>query len=206
MLAAPNIPDSGWCQSRHTERGVWSEVQHPIERVMLIFDPGRQGCPIGRRGISAESSLLFGAEMLRTIGSGYDFDVGESRLRPLVKLVMNTSVGNFNFVIDIWQMETLGHFLLDLGDIALRFRFPSSVHCLVDVSLELKIKLNAKILTPSVLDLCRLFEIRAVDLGIVLGFPWLHKPVVELLFRSKLAIRMGQAQALFGQGYHFYPL
>jgi len=133
--------------------------------------------------------------MFWTIGGGYDFDVGEGRLRSLVKLVMNASVWNLNFVIDIWQMEALGHFLLDLGDIALMFRFPSSVHCLIDVSLELKIKLNVEILGPSALDLFRLFEISAVDLGVVLGFPWLHKPVVKLLFRSKLASLMGQAQA-----------
>jgi hypothetical protein len=131
--------------------------------------------------------------MLRTIGGGYDFDVGEGRLRSLVKFVMNASVRNFNSVIDIWQMEALGHFLLDLGDIALRFRFPSSVHCLIDVSLELKIKLNAEILAPSALDLFRLFEISGVDLGIVLGFPWLHKPVVELLFRREPAGLVGQA-------------
>jgi len=162
---------------------------------MFIFDPGRHGCAIRRRGIGAEPSLLFGAEMFWTIGGGYDFDVGEGRLRSLVKLVMNASVWNLNFVIDIWQMEALGHFLLDLGDIALMFRFPSSVHCLIDVSLELKIKLNVEILGPSALDLFRLFEISAVDLGVVLGFPWLHKPVVKLLFRSKLASLMGQAQA-----------
>ena len=40
----------------------------------------------------------------------------------------------------------------------------------------------------------------------MLGFPWLHKPVVELLFRRKLASLMGQAEAVFGQGHHFYPL
>src|SRR5713101_6196017 len=119
---------------------------------------------------------------------------------------MNASVWNFNFFIDKWQIEALGHFLLNLGDIALRFRLPSSVHCLVDASLEFKIKLDAEILSPGALDLFCLFEIGAVDLGIVLGFPWLHKPVVELLFRSNLASLMGQAQALFGQGYHFYSL
>jgi hypothetical protein len=81
---------------------------------MFIFDPGRQGCPIGRRGISAESGLLFGAEMLRAIGGGHDFDVGEGRLRPLVKLVVNASVWNFNSVIDIRQIEALGDFLLAL--------------------------------------------------------------------------------------------
>src|SRR5258708_27637776 len=173
---------------------------------MFIFDPGRHGRAIRRRGVGAESGLLFGAEMLRTIGGGYDFYVGEGRLRSLVKLVMNASVWNFNSVIDIWQMEALGHFLLDLGDVALRFRFPSSVHRLVDVSLELKIKLNAERLAPCALDLFRLFEVSAVDLGIVFGFPWLYKPVVELLFRRKLASLMGQAQAPFRQRYHFYAL
>src|SRR6266478_5236254 len=130
---------------------------------MFILDSGRHGRPIRRRGVGAEPSLLFGAEMFWTIGGGYDFDVGEGRLRSLVKFVMNASVRNFDSVIDIWQMEALGNFLLDLRDIALRFRFPRSVHCLVDVSLEFKIKLNAKILAPSALDLFRLFEISAVD-------------------------------------------
>src|SRR5258707_1345820 len=124
---------------------------------MFIFDPGRHGRPIRRGGVGAESGLLFGAEMLRTIGGGYDFDVGEGRLRSLVKLVMNASVGNFNSVIDIWQMEALGNFLLDLGDIALRFRFPRSVHGLVNVSFEFKIKFNTEILAPSALDSLRLF-------------------------------------------------
>src|SRR5260370_39983077 len=124
---------------------------------MFVFDPGRHGRPIRRRGVGPEPSLLFGAEMFWTIGGGHDFDVGEGHVRSQVKLVMNASVWNFNSVIDIWQMKALGHFLLNLAYIALRFRFPSSVHCLIDVSLELKIKLNAEILAPSALDLFRLF-------------------------------------------------
>src|SRR6267143_981377 len=111
---------------------------------MFILDSGRHGGAIRRRGVGLAASLLFGAEMVWTIGGGHDFDVGEGRLRSLVKLVMNASVWNFNCVIDIWQMEALGHFLLDLGDRALRFRFPRGVHRLVDVSLEFKINFNAE--------------------------------------------------------------
>src|SRR5258708_25871658 len=119
---------------------------------MFVFDPGRHGRPVRRRGVGTESSLLLGTEMFRTIGGGHDFDVGKGRLCALVKLVMNASVWNFNFVIDKWQVEALGHFLLDLVDIALRFRLPSSVNFLVDVSLEFAIALSAGIRSPGPLD------------------------------------------------------
>jgi hypothetical protein len=46
--------------------------------------------------------------MFWTIGGGFDFDVGEGRLRSLVKFVMDASVWNLNFVLDKWQIEALG--------------------------------------------------------------------------------------------------
>ena len=50
---------------------------------MFVFNPGGQGRAVRRRGVRAEPSLLFGAEMLWTVGGGYHFDVGECGLRSL---------------------------------------------------------------------------------------------------------------------------
>jgi hypothetical protein len=49
--------------------------------------------------------------------------------------------------------------LLDLGDVALRFRLPRRVHWFLNFVFQFKIKLNAEILAPGALDLFGLFEI-----------------------------------------------
>ncbi len=72
---------------------------------MFVFDLGGQGGPVRRRGVRAEPGLFFGTEMLWTVGGGYHFDVGECGLRSLVWLIVDSSIGNLNFVADEWQVE-----------------------------------------------------------------------------------------------------
>ena len=110
---------------------------------MFVFNPSRHGCPIRGRGVGAESSLLFGAEMLRTVSGSHHFDVGEGRLRSLVLLVVDSSIGNLNLIANKWEVDPLGDFLSDLAKVAVRFRLPGGVDCFLNFVFQFKVQLDS---------------------------------------------------------------
>lgn len=173
---------------------------------MFVFDPGRQGRSIRGRSVSAESRSFFGAEMFWTIGGSYDFDVGKDRLRSLVGLVVDSSIGNLNLIAKIREVEPLGDFLPDLSKVAVRFSLPGAIDCLLNLVFQFKIKLESEILTSTALDALDLFEVGAVNLRIVLHFTWLYEAVVQPLIQRKLAGLTGELLAVLGEGYDFDPL
>src|SRR6266849_2741194 len=94
---------------------------------MFVFNLGGQGRAVRRRGVRAEPRLFFGTEMLWTVGGGYHFDVGECGLRSLVRLIVDSSIGNLNLVADEWQVEPFGDLLLNLSEVPFRFGFPGGI-------------------------------------------------------------------------------
>src|SRR6266852_3402941 len=65
---------------------------------------------------------------------------------------MDAGVRNLNLVVAVWKLESFRNLLLDLGEVPFRLSFAGGVEGFLDFVFQFKIKLDAKILAPSVLD------------------------------------------------------
>src|SRR5713226_6767639 len=119
---------------------------------------------------------------------------------------MDAGVRNLNLVVVVWKFESFSDLLFDLGEVPFRLSFAGGVEGFLDFVFQFKIKLDAKILAPSVLDPPSFFEVGAVNLGIVLNFARLHQAVVKLLIEWKFPSLVSQSLTVLGERYDFDAL
>jgi hypothetical protein len=75
----------------------------------------------------------------------------------------------------MWKFESFSDLLLDLCEVPFRLSFAGGVEGFLDFVFQFKIKPEAKILTPSMLNPPSFFEVGAVNLGSVLNFARIHQ-------------------------------
>jgi len=144
--------------------------------------------------------------MFWPVSRSHNFDVRESCLRSLIEFVVDAGVRNLNLVVRMWKFESFSDLLLDFGKVPFRLSFAGGVEGFLDFVFQFKIKLDAKILAPSVLDPPGFFEVGAVNLGIVLNFARLHQSVVKLLIEREFPSLVSQPLTVLGERYNFDAL
>ncbi len=119
---------------------------------------------------------------------------------------MDAGVRNLNLVVVVWKFESFSDLLFDLGEVPFRLSFAGGVEGFLDFVFQFKIKLDAKILAPSVLDPPGFFKVGTVNLGVVLDFAGLHQPVVKLLIEREFSSLVSQPLTVLGERYDFDAL
>src|SRR6266849_142042 len=123
--------------------------------------------------------------MARPIGASYDFNVGGSNPRALVKVVLDAGVRNLDLVVNVGQTEFVGDLLFDLVEIAVRIGLALSVECPLHVALNFKVEDHARVRPAKTLNSLHFFEISTIDLSVMLHLSGLYEARVKLLILSE---------------------
>jgi hypothetical protein len=138
--------------------------------------------------------------MAGTVGGGRDFDVREGSPGSLVELVFDACVGNLNLSVDHRKLDLVGDLLADVLQVALGIGFSLLIDRSVDLGFQLEVEGDARICAAELLDPGCLFQIGAVDLGVMLDLAPFDQASVNFLIRAELTTVPDKGSAGSGEG------